>query len=76
MSLEERFQLAVEFIRSLPPKGDFQPSNEQKLTFYSLYKQGSLGRCSGAQPSLWKPVERAKWFVLRLVLVKGSVDTV
>jgi len=60
-SLEERFQYAVNFIRSLPPKGDFQPSNDQKLTFYSHFKQGTEGPCTAPQPGFWNPVERAKW---------------
>ena len=61
MDLEERFNYAVEFIRGLPPKGDFQPSNDQKLTFYSYYKQGTNGRCTSTAPGFWNPIERAKW---------------
>lgn len=62
MSLEDRFNAAVAFIRSLPPKGDFQPSNDQKLAFYSAFKQGTIGKCNVAQPGMWYPVERAKWY--------------
>ena len=64
MGLEERFKHAVNFIQSLPKEGDFQPSNSLKLQFYSLFKQGTEGKCEKAQPSIFNPIERAKWFLL------------
>ena len=61
MNVDQKFDLAVNFIKSLPPKGDFTPSNDMKLAFYSLYKQGTIGPCNVSQPGLWYPIERAKW---------------
>jgi len=61
MGLDERFTHAVDFIRSLPPEGDFTPSVEQKLSFYSLYKQSTEGPCEEPQPNWWNQVARYKW---------------
>ena len=65
-ALRAKFDYAVQFIQNLPPKGDFQPSNEMKLSFYSLFKQGTVGDVNKAQPGMWYPIERAKWLVVPL----------
>jgi len=36
MALEKRFRVAVDFIQGLPKEGPIQPSNDDKLKFYSL----------------------------------------
>mmetsp|Transcript_21992 Transcript_21992/g.73956 ORF Transcript_21992/g.73956 Transcript_21992/m.73956 type:complete len:84 (+) Transcript_21992:24-275(+) len=36
-------------------------SNSEKATIYGLYKQATLGDNESAQPSMFSPVERAKW---------------
>lgn len=61
MSIEERFNAAVNVIRGLPKNGPYQPSNEMLLTFYSLFKQATEGKCSVGRPALWNVVNRAKW---------------
>lgn len=66
MNTDEKFELAVNFIKSLPPKGEFTPSNDMKLSFYSLYKQGTIGPCTTSQPGIWSLVERTKWCVHNL----------
>lgn len=61
MSIEERFNAAVNVIRGLPKNGPYQPSNDMLLTFYSLFKQATKGKCSERRPAFWDVVSRAKW---------------
>lgn len=61
MSTEDKFNAAVQIIRSLPNEGSFQPSNETKLIFYSHFKQATEGPCEGTRPSFWDLVGRAKY---------------
>lgn len=56
-----RFDAAVKVIKSLPPNGPFQPSNDMMLKFYSYYKQATVGPCSTPRPSFWDVVGKAKW---------------
>ncbi|MGO1461464.1 MAG: acyl-CoA-binding protein [Marinobacter sp.] len=56
--LKTRFDEAVNYIKTA--EGDFQPSNETKLEFYALYKQGTEGDVSGKRPSMMDFVGRAK----------------
>ena len=37
--LDRRFQFAVEYVQNLPRSGPLEQSNEEKLKFYSLFKQ-------------------------------------
>eukprot|EP01002_Notosolenus_urceolatus_P000066 NODE_10185_length_448_cov_9.741855_g9081_i0.p1 GENE.NODE_10185_length_448_cov_9.741855_g9081_i0~~NODE_10185_length_448_cov_9.741855_g9081_i0.p1 ORF type:complete len:111 (+),score=41.70 NODE_10185_length_448_cov_9.741855_g9081_i0:78-410(+) len=60
MSAED-FDKAVAFIRALPKEGDIQPSNEQKLKFYGLFKQATEGDVQGTQPWAVQFEARAKW---------------
>ncbi|VVC89679.1 acyl-CoA-binding domain-containing protein 5 isoform X2 [Leptidea sinapis] len=61
MSLEERFNAAVNVIRSLPKSGSYQPSNDMMLRFYSYFKQATEGQCDKPKPGFWDVVNRAKW---------------
>ena len=36
-------------------------SNEDKLEFYSLYKQGTIGDCNTSRPGMFDLVGRYKW---------------
>eukprot|EP01136_Pigoraptor_vietnamica_P042928 Opistho-1_new@17684 len=58
---EERFHMAVQAVQSLPKEGPFNPSNEQKLKFYSAFKQATEGPCDKPKPSFWDVVAKAKW---------------
>nr|AEE61380.1 unknown [Dendroctonus ponderosae] len=60
MTTEEKFNAAVNVIRSLPKNGSYQPSNELMLRFYAYFKQATLGPCSDARPGFWDLVGRAK----------------
>ncbi|XP_022672832.1 acyl-CoA-binding domain-containing protein 5-B-like [Varroa jacobsoni] len=61
MSVEDRFNAAVQIIRNLPKNGSFQPPYAMQLTFYSHYKQATEGSCKGSRPSFWDVVGRAKY---------------
>ncbi|XP_061569908.1 acyl-CoA-binding domain-containing protein 5A isoform X2 [Cololabis saira] len=56
-----RFDAAVKVIKSLPPDGPFQPSNDMMLKFYSYYKQATIGECDIPRPGFWDAVGKAKW---------------
>ncbi|CAH0551979.1 unnamed protein product [Brassicogethes aeneus] len=61
MTTEEKFNAAVNVIRSLPKNGSYQPSNELMLRFYAYFKQATQGPCSGSRPAFWDVVGRAKY---------------
>ncbi|PWA18068.1 hypothetical protein CCH79_00004009 [Gambusia affinis] len=58
---QKRFEAAVKVIKSLPPNGPFQPSNDMMLKFYSYYKQATIGACNIPRPGFWDVVGKAKW---------------
>ncbi|KAG7525409.1 hypothetical protein JOB18_026588 [Solea senegalensis] len=58
---QRRFDAAVKVIKSLPPDGPFQPSNDMMLKFYSYYKQATVGLCNIPRPGFWDAVGKAKW---------------
>ncbi|CAJ0609090.1 unnamed protein product [Cylicocyclus nassatus] len=61
MSLDERFDAAVTIIQKLPKEGPVSTSNEQKLEFYSLFKQATIGDVNTDRPGIFSLVERKKW---------------
>ncbi|KAK0404734.1 hypothetical protein QR680_017600 [Steinernema hermaphroditum] len=61
MSLSERFQAAVDIVQKLPKEGPVTASNDQKLKFYSLYKQATIGDVNTDRPGIFSFIERAKW---------------
>ncbi|KAI6191313.1 hypothetical protein M3Y97_00215000 [Aphelenchoides bicaudatus] len=61
MSLDERFQAAVDIVQKLPKEGPVSTSNDQKLKFYSLYKQATIGNVNTERPGMFSFVEKAKW---------------
>ncbi|KHJ98213.1 acyl CoA binding protein [Oesophagostomum dentatum] len=61
MSLDERFDAAVTIIQKLPKEGPLSTSNDQKLEFYSLYKQATVGDVNTERPGIFSIVERKKW---------------
>ena len=42
-------------------QGPLQSSNDQKLKFYSLYKQATIGNVNTERPGFFSLVERKKW---------------
>ncbi|CAH1283232.1 unnamed protein product [Diabrotica balteata] len=61
MTTEQKFNAAVNVIRSLPKNGSYQPSNELMLRFYAYFKQATNGTCAGSRPAFWDIVGRAKY---------------
>lgn len=61
MTTEEKFNAAVNVIRSLPKNGSYQPSNDLMLRFYAYFKQATQGPCTGSRPGFWDLVNRAKY---------------
>jgi len=62
MSEEDtRFKKAVKFIQNLPQDGPEQPTQQQKLDFYALFKQATEGRNTAKKPSMINLVGKAKW---------------
>ncbi|VDM58728.1 unnamed protein product [Angiostrongylus costaricensis] len=61
MSLDDRFDAAVTIIQKLPKEGPVSTSNDQKLQFYSLYKQATIGDVNTEMPGIFSIVERKKW---------------
>lgn len=60
-TIEEKFNAAVNVIKGLPKNGSYQPSSAMLLTFYSYFKQATLGPCKQKKPAFWDVVGRAKW---------------
>ncbi|KAI6188613.1 Acyl CoA binding protein [Aphelenchoides besseyi] len=59
---DEVFRAAVEMVQNLPKTGDVGISNTDKLEFYALFKQATIGRCNTPRPSIWSVVDRYKWY--------------
>jgi diazepam-binding inhibitor (GABA receptor modulating acyl-CoA-binding protein) len=67
-SLRQQFEQSAERVKSL----SFEPSNQEKLQLYSLYKQANCGDNSGSRPGMFEPKGRAKWDAW--TSVKGMSD--
>lgn len=59
--IKENFDYAVEQIRLSDPNAVNGPTDNEKLEFYSLYKQATIGKCNTASPWAINYVEKAKW---------------
>jgi len=57
--LKKQFDDAVAFVQNA--EGDFEPSNDLKLQFYSLFKQATEGDVKGKKPGMLDVVGRAKY---------------
>lgn len=70
-SLDTVFQTAVDIVQCMPKKGPVSIPVNQKLKLYSLFKQGTVGKCNISCPPFWNAVERLKW---RAWNALGSMD--
>lgn len=59
--LKQRFEAAVQKVRSAPAEGPFKPSNEMKLKMYALYRQAQDGDVQGKRPGIMDVVGRYKY---------------
>ncbi len=55
--LKEQFETATKEALQLPSR----PDNQTMLQLYSLYKQATVGDCTGKRPGMLALVERAKF---------------
>lgn len=55
--IKEQFELSASLVRGLKKK----PTDQELLSLYGLYKQGTEGDCTTEQPSFLYVKERAKW---------------
>jgi len=55
--IKKRFDLSVKMITKLK----IEPSNDEKLKLYSLFKQSNFGNCTLPEPSRINFVDHAKW---------------
>ena len=69
LTLQEKFEKAVKHINHLPPKGEYSPSNNERLQFYALFKQATVGPVKGKRPGMTSFVARAKWCELSPLLL-------
>ena len=59
--IKENFDFAVNQIRNSKQTKSGSPTNEQKLKFYGLYKQATLGKCNTPKPWAIQVEAYAKW---------------
>jgi pimeloyl-ACP methyl ester carboxylesterase/acyl-CoA-binding protein len=59
--LAQRFEAAVEKVRTAPTAGPMKPSNEMKLKMYGLYRQAKDGDVQGKRPGMMDVVGRFKY---------------
>ncbi|XP_066997695.1 acyl-CoA-binding protein [Anabrus simplex] len=57
MSLDEKFQKAAEDVKKLAKN----PTDEELLEIYALYKQGTVGDVNTARPGMLDFKGKAKW---------------
>ena len=60
--LDWKFKTAVKYIQGLPPSGPYDPSNDEKLLFYSYFKQATEGPNKKKKPAFYDIIAKAKWF--------------
>ncbi|KAK9762115.1 Acyl-CoA binding domain containing 5 [Basidiobolus ranarum] len=57
-----RFQKALQIISSLPvDNSTLNPTIQERLEFYGLYKQATVGNCTIPKPPIYDLVARSKW---------------
>jgi acyl-CoA-binding protein len=64
-TIDKEFDAAVQLITKGPAPGvkapKIEPSNEQKLEFYALFKQATVGPNNTKPPGRLDLINRAKW---------------
>ncbi|CAD6234742.1 GSCOCG00002079001-RA-CDS [Cotesia congregata] len=57
MSVQEEFEKAAQEVKELAS----EPSNEDKLILYGLFKQATIGNCNIDKPGYFNLKDKAKW---------------
>ncbi|CAE6442857.1 unnamed protein product [Rhizoctonia solani] len=58
---QTKFEKAAQTVQNIPKDGPVKPTQDDQLTFYSLYKQGTVGDVNTARPGLLDFTGKAKW---------------
>ncbi|KAL0953254.1 hypothetical protein HGRIS_004506 [Hohenbuehelia grisea] len=58
---QAKFDKAVAIVQSLPADGPVKPTNDQKLVFYGLYKQATIGDNETSKPGMFDLTGKYKW---------------
>nr|ADE10056.1 ACBP superfamily protein [Tremella fuciformis] len=61
MSVQAKFEAAVAIVGELPKDGPVQPTSDDRLAFYSYYKQAKEGDCNAPAPGMFDFVAKAKY---------------
>lgn len=61
MSLDEKFKIVSNLIRTLPLEGPLVISDDTKLKMYALFKQATVGDNCIEKPFILNIKERKKW---------------
>ncbi|EPB83888.1 hypothetical protein HMPREF1544_09342 [Mucor circinelloides 1006PhL] len=59
--INQRYNKALYIVQHLPSSSNVQPTKDQKLELYALYKQVSHGDIDTQRPGIFDVVGRAKW---------------
>ncbi|KAI8075927.1 acyl CoA binding protein-domain-containing protein [Gilbertella persicaria] len=59
--INQQYNKALFIVQHLPISSNVQPTKEQKLQLYSLYKQASQGDINTPRPGIFDVVGRSKW---------------
>jgi peroxisomal 3,2-trans-enoyl-CoA isomerase len=59
--IQKNFEFIVDAVKNSTPLAEGGPTDTEKLKFYALYKQATVGKCNTTQPWAFNVVERAKW---------------
>ena len=68
--LKKNFDYCVEYINNSKP-GTVKLTNEDKLKFYALFKQATVGNCTGKRPGMMNVVARYKFDAWKKASDKG-----
>ncbi|XP_055897025.1 acyl-CoA-binding protein-like [Biomphalaria glabrata] len=68
--LEKTFKQAAEEVTKLTR----EPSNDEKLAIYGLFKQGTVGDCNIDRPGLFDLKGKAKWDAWNALKGKSKED--
>ena len=60
-NLDKQFELCTKIINSSKPGEGPELTNELKLKFYALYKQATIGKCTGKAPSRFNVIAYYKY---------------
>ncbi|XP_059163464.1 acyl-CoA-binding protein-like isoform X3 [Physella acuta] len=66
----QQFKVAAEEVTKLTS----EPTNDEKLAIYGLYKQGTVGDCNTDRPGLFDMKGKAKWDAWNALKGKSKDD--